>query len=140
MCEALESSADRAELKRLVNIGDLKFPGCVHCPSRCQYGDEIEATTCQSLASDSARLAEIWQGRFGKTREAIVAELAQTFQSYAEQSESFALADERKRQVITFCTSLHARAHAPVLNDAGAKAANPLAWWGGVMAEGCGIK
>jgi hypothetical protein len=40
---------------------------------------------------------------------------------------------------MTFCAALHARATAEVLGDAGAKAAQPQAWWGRVMAEGCGV-
>lgn len=140
LCEAMESRADRTDMKRFVSVGDLKFPGCVHCPSRCQYGEEIEATTRQSLASDGARLAEVWQMRFGKSREAMVSGLTQVFHSYAEQSPSYASAVERERPVMTFCVALHARVQSPELNDAGAKAANPLAWWGEVMAEGCRIK
>lgn len=140
LCEAMESLADRIEVKRLVSVGDLKFPGCVHCPSRCQYGDEIEATTRRSLASDGARLAEVWQARFGKPREAMVAGLAQVFHFYAEQSSGYTGANERERRVMAFCVALHARAQASVLNDAGAKAASPLAWWGEVMAEGCSLR
>lgn len=95
ICEELESRAGRAAIRRIVNAGDLKFTGCAHCPSRCQYGDEIEAATRQSLASDGERLTEVWRSRFGKSRETVVAEVTRIFGEYAAQSPSHAAADER---------------------------------------------
>jgi hypothetical protein len=139
LCEAVESRADRWRLREAINAGDLKFAGCVHCPSRCRHGAEMEALTRHALERDGAALAAVWQARFGKSRAAVVGELAQVFRAYAARSPRFTEAGEREQRVMTFCAALHARATAEVLGDAGAKAAQPQAWWGRVMAEGCGV-
>jgi hypothetical protein len=139
LCEAVESRADRGEVHRLVSAGDLKFAGCAYCPSRCLYGDEMDKIVRSSLDSDPLRLKALWGGRFGKPREAIVAELSGLFSEYAAMAPGYVKASERERRVMTFCASLHGRELSPVLNDAGGKAANPHAWWGEVMAEGCSI-
>lgn len=139
LCEALESQADRAALKRSINAGEPKFAGCAHCPSRCQYGDKIEALTRGIINRDSPGLSEVWQARFGKPSEVVVAETVELFRAYAAQAPGYAETEEREQRVMTFCVSLHVRALSPVLDDAGAKAANPQAWWGKVMADGCGI-
>jgi hypothetical protein len=140
LCEALDSNADRTQVRAQVMLGGLKFPGCASCPSRCRYGDDIEITVRRLIESDdSASLKELWKSRFDKPYEEIVPALVSIFLEFAAHTPEFIKVDVGQRSVMGFCAALHTRALWSLLDDAGAKAANPQAWWGETMASGFGL-
>jgi hypothetical protein len=136
LCEASGSQANRSLVAKKVKAGLLKFAGCVHCPSRCEYGNQVESSVKEILHSGSQALTDIWRGRFGKPREVVVDELRELFVSYASTFEDYERLPPDEQKVMAFCASLHARALTPILHDSGAKAENPEAWWGDTMVQG----